>query len=929
MTMHRRLLHGAALVLVGSLTTAVTAVSVAPPTGPQSPSRDAQAPSRGDRARSALPALPELRRYDAATLALPPGIPQNFSVTLTLGGTVRTVVAELHTLRGPECQAFVDRGDGVLAPAPLPPVHTYRGSIAGVDGARVAVSLIDGKLRGYIEVPNEAMYYVQPASDFAQAQGSLALASTHVIYAASDAIVPPGVRCGVGEIRLSVPDWMKGVAQPGSAGGEGGVSGLQPQVVEIGFDADFEFYQKNGSSVANTINDIETVMNGVDLIYDTDVNLGYEFSTFVIRSSAADPYTTSDMGDLLCEFRTTWNAAPESAIQRDIAQLYTGKSIIGSVIGLAWLGVMCNQGGNDCGAFGSLGYSTVESRYTTTLFLRQGLSAHELGHNWGAGHCDGNGDCHIMCSSINQCDNINGANLKFGAGEKGQINTFKNQVSCDATTPLPLTPPFLDQFPVSAIDSTKWTYIDGAATSTSATNEVSGTRSLNLDAAGSGIYDNDEIRTNAIKLLTFPNPQVSLWTEHKGVESGEKLIVEYWSVGGDWLLLGEITSDGVDQTTFTQSVWSVPTNGKHDGFRLRLRASVNETNDDWYIDDVKIDQNATPVPGNDECPEASPIGVGVTAFNTTFATTSTENVPALCDEGSGTALVKDVWFVATSPCSGEMTVTTCSAAAFDTRLAVYSYSGGCPASGDAPITCSDNFPGCSGGTSKVTFAVVNGGEYLIRLGGATTGGTGSMTVSCTSVPVPSNDECFTSAVIGAGATAFNTATANDSLGAAPPACDEGAGVVYKKDIWFIHQATCNGKVQISTCGTASFDTRISVYQYNGTCPIAGNVVLLGCSDNFAGCSGNTSFVEVNLTTGQPVLIRVGGTTTGGVGTLNLTCVPAAPPCPSDLNGDNVTNGADLAIVLGAWGTSGGDLNGNGNTDGADLAIILGAWGNCP
>ncbi|MGA1630611.1 MAG: dockerin type I domain-containing protein, partial [Phycisphaerales bacterium] len=48
--------------------------------------------------------------------------------------------------------------------------------------------------------------------------------------------------------------------------------------------------------------------------------------------------------------------------------------------------------------------------------------------------------------------------------------------------------------------------------------------------------------------------------------------------------------------------------------------------------------------------------------------------------------------------------------------------------------------------------------------------------------------------------------------------------------------------------------------------------------------------------------------------------------PADLNGDGVVNGADLAILLSAWGGSGpADLDGDGAVTGADLAILLGAW----
>jgi hypothetical protein len=39
------------------------------------------------------------------------------------------------------------------------------------------------------------------------------------------------------------------------------------------------------------------------------------------------------------------------------------------------------------------------------------------------------------------------------------------------------------------------------------------------------------------------------------------------------------------------------------------------------------------------------------------------------------------------------------------------------------------------------------------------------------------------------------------------------------------------------------------------------------------------------------------------------------------------NAADLALLLGAWGSAGGaaDLDGDGSVGAGDLAILLGAW----
>jgi hypothetical protein len=44
-------------------------------------------------------------------------------------------------------------------------------------------------------------------------------------------------------------------------------------------------------------------------------------------------------------------------------------------------------------------------------------------------------------------------------------------------------------------------------------------------------------------------------------------------------------------------------------------------------------------------------------------------------------------------------------------------------------------------------------------------------------------------------------------------------------------------------------------------------------------------------------------------------------CVGDLNGDRVVNGADLGILLGAWGTPDADLDADGTTAGSDLGLI--------
>ena len=49
--------------------------------------------------------------------------------------------------------------------------------------------------------------------------------------------------------------------------------------------------------------------------------------------------------------------------------------------------------------------------------------------------------------------------------------------------------------------------------------------------------------------------------------------------------------------------------------------------------------------------------------------------------------------------------------------------------------------------------------------------------------------------------------------------------------------------------------------------------------------------------------------------------------PGDLNGDGAVNGADLGVLLAAWGTSTpqADLNADGIVDGSDVGLMLANW----
>jgi hypothetical protein len=130
-------------------------------------------------------------------------------------------------------------------------------------------------------------------------------------------------------------------------------------------------------------------------------------------------------------------------------------------------------------------------------------------------------------------------------------------------------------------------------------------------------------------------------------------------------------------------------------------------------------------PSNDECESASPISVGPTAFSTIGATGATQMDPGACTFFSSSIIYNDVWFSYTATGDGDVTIETCNAANFDTRIAVFS-----DCSLGTTIACNDDASGCAL-TSSVTFPAVCGTTYKVSVGAYSQTGVGTGTVTVT------------------------------------------------------------------------------------------------------------------------------------------------------------------------------------------------------
>lgn len=495
-------------------------------------------------------------------------------IVVSLDGQERTLLLCPHSVRDPEFRLLVQGEGGTYVDTPPPAPRTFRGQVAGIDGSKVAASLGDDQMYAAIFLPDQDFYWsIQPLSD-GQAG---APRSAHLVYRSSDTEDGPWT-CG------TPLEWQLGSRPTG----EERSAGPGPmKVCEVAVDSDFEFFFANGQSVANTLFDLEIIMNRVETLYEihTGIRITYETTVAIVRTLPADSYTSPEPVSLLNEFQLKWNNLMQP-VQRDTAHLFTGKPN-GLIIGIAYVGVVCNIGS---------AYGLSYSRFSNNIVFRTCLTAHEIGHNWSANHCDGQSDCGIMCSAIGSCS---GNCQLFGVSSVNEIAAHRNAVGCLIDEPAPLALPFVDTFPGPAMDGNKWIYNKGATLSVNATNEPSPPLSLNLNSVGANPYLNDDIRTHFILAASAgDNLKLRYFTQNRDVPSGGQLVVEYWNNALRWVELNRIVSDGATQSVFTAWSHDLPAAARHNELRMRFRTENADATGNWYVDNVEVVEVVPPCPAD-------------------------------------------------------------------------------------------------------------------------------------------------------------------------------------------------------------------------------------------------------------------------------------------------------------------------------------------
>lgn len=195
-----------------------------------------------------------------------------------------------------------------------------------------------------------------------------------------------------------------------------------PRELQLGLDADFEFFQLFGSgSVAEMV----SIINRAEAFYTEQVGVLFRVvNTNVTTSPFGGLLTSSDAGELLDAYRGTIATSSRRG-SADIFHLFSGKGQLtfsgGVVVGLAYAssasppspGPLCAEPDF------SLGLSQRINDSIQAI-----VTAHEIGHNFGARHPEGPQDLNnpFLPDSI-MSGIVSGAGDRFSEYSRGQIRS--------------------------------------------------------------------------------------------------------------------------------------------------------------------------------------------------------------------------------------------------------------------------------------------------------------------------------------------------------------------------------------------------------------------------------------------------------------------------------------------------------------------------
>jgi hypothetical protein len=312
-----------------------------------------------------------------------------------------------NDLRATNYRAVTVTTGGTLQQLAMSPVTTYRGTVEGLPGTDARFTIDDNLLEGLI-LTSEERFYVEPLRRYdAQADPN-----EYILYKASDIRSEESTDASSSmTMNHKVNRVLNGAAFAPAAP-------LMPQTgatlreVELATEADFEYVSRVGGTAAAANTEIQSIINQVDAIYRREVGLTFKIVFQSAWETSNDPYNATDLVGILNEFTNYWNTN-RTNVARDLAHMWTGKDTGG--IGVSFIGTVCKSPRS------AYGVSPFVVKDALNVPQRTALTAHEIGHSFGATHSDSDPSC---ANTIMNATATPNTQLTFCQRSRDEITTF-------------------------------------------------------------------------------------------------------------------------------------------------------------------------------------------------------------------------------------------------------------------------------------------------------------------------------------------------------------------------------------------------------------------------------------------------------------------------------------------------------------------------
>ena len=314
-------------------------------------------------------------------------------------------------------------------------IKPYRGTVSGQTGSWVRLTQTRDGWRGVISDGHE-LYAIEPENELQAAlapspgTGAASSSSTPVMYRLADALMPDGAGyCGTDldeslTSNAARPTALKAFAHIAKDISTKDTSAATTKALVVGVVADHEFTDNVGSDPEGAI---VSRMDVVDGIWYSQVGVEIVLGPVTVLTDADDTFSaTTDPTDLLSEVAKYRGSLPSSD-GTGLTHLMTGRTMAGNIIGIAYLGAVCNGD-----------YSASLSQSTVSTTMGALVAAHELGHNFNSIHDGVPGVCASTPQTYLMAPTINYSN-QFSSCSLSQINALVATASCLKQVAAPTT----------------------------------------------------------------------------------------------------------------------------------------------------------------------------------------------------------------------------------------------------------------------------------------------------------------------------------------------------------------------------------------------------------------------------------------------------------------------------------------------------------